>query len=328
MRKILDEQKTQYWFWFIRKILIDYELEDISNNRGVLANKLISKVNINNLDVRRDKLLQLMAKPTTQSIYSREAMANWIFELSNNKKISDSFSENGDDFKNGSMPIPEKTVIFLDDVLPSSLQAYNEGPSGLFLILEAQTLLESLYILAEQLLKLLKSNLNKLHKSETLLSLTKSLEGLIKLGIFGGNVKLLRTVEDIFNYLFPNNNWDKFTLFITTLNDEKERFNRLQFHQETNFHLESLAPILVGYAFFRARHFNETHYLARVCYEEGCLKILKNNFLISEEHWRFDTDRKDSAEMVNKGRHVIRHLFRRAFVLTKPILPINVTPTE
>lgn len=326
MHCLLSEIRTQYWFWFVRNKLIDYELKDIASNKGRQVVKVVLKGKCKNdskIAHRNIKLLQQLEFPTKTNIYSRAVMADWIFEISNCEEVSNIIANDGDKYKNATIPVPQETVDDIDKIISDSRLAYEDGPSGLFVIIEAQTLLEALYTLANRLLIVLEKNLRKFKKHDELTELKESLVSHIKFGIFGGTIKLLKTIEDIFDHLFPDNQWDNFTPSVSTFEVNIESFDRKSLHQPKYIDLDLIVPVLIGFAFFRARFFDEVHYLANVCYKEGYLKILYDRFLITEELWRFDTDKKDTAEMINKGRPVIRHIFQRAYIMANPVLFAN-----
>ncbi|RHW76462.1 hypothetical protein [Colwellia sp. RSH04] len=326
MQGLLSFIRSQYWFWFVRNAIIDYELQDIANNKARQVMKVVMKGSYKNdlqLERRKNKLLKLLDNPIHKNLYSRALMAEWIFEISNSEEVANIIANDGDKFKNADEPVPGSLVDNVEKIIPGSRLAYDSGPSGLFEILEAQTLLESLFILARQLLDILESNFDSLNKDEKLIELKKMLASRIQLGIFGGTIKLLRSVEDVFDYIFPNNEWEHFAPSVSKFENGTEGFNRNNFRQPMFISLDSIVPVLIGFAFFRARFFDEVHYLAKVCYEEGFLKVLYDRFLISENNWSFDRDKRVTLEMINNGEPVICNLFLRAKFMAEPMLFAN-----
>jgi hypothetical protein len=323
MYKILFELKTQYWYWFVRDKLIANELENIAQNNGALTFKVTlsgKKSTITRLKKRTAKLKELVAKPTQKGIYSRAIIANWILELSGNEEAANNFSEDGDKYKNGSRPAPKELVEKLDQIFPGSLLAYEEGPCGLFLILEARTLIEAMLIIARELLKVLKAYRAPLKNDSTLNELTNLLSSRINLNIFGGAIKLLKTIEDTVDYLFPENHWDKFVSTIAIKHINLESLDQKCLLQPKYICLESVVPIVIGFAFFRARFFDEVHYLAKVCYEEQYLKLLNKEFLMKEEFWQFNQHYTIDMTSIDYDESNIKSIFQGAFTLANPVL--------
>ena len=104
-----------------------------------------------------------------------------------------------------------------------------------------------------------------------------------------------------------------------------------------------MAPIAIGYGFFRARFFNEIHYLSKVCYEEQYLTLLNKKFIMNEAFWLFESYnsklsnaeylhfKESERKKVNANRieqSPIKNIFCEAHSLTKPLFFAKCFLTE
>lgn len=280
MYKILNRQRAQYWFWYVRKELILCELKAETD-----------------LD-RQELLTTLLVEPTLEEVYGKEQIANQILLQSGQESLYSIFYEDTDKFKAGKRPSSANLPKLLDQHIPDSFLAYQEGPSGLFQIIEANTIVEAVYVIARHLLKILEDNQSLYNGDIELEKLTNYLIERQHLGIFGGSFQLLIAIENIINYLFPNNEWGKFVSVLTVTRTAVQKLDVKELFHPKYFDLEAMAPIVIGYGFIRARFFEETHYLSKVCYEEKYLTFLNKVFLINEDFWIFESFKNEleSAE--------------------------------
>ena len=325
MYKILKQFRAQYWFWYVRNELI--------------LNKLKSELD------QEDKaeLQKLLIDPTLEDIFGKESISDQIFSISGDEQLRSKFLDDSDKFRVGSRPSTEATPKWLDRYIPGSLSAFIEGPSGLFEIIEANSLVEAVFVIARHLLRVLKEDCDLYLGDSELERLTKSLSEHVQLGMFGGAFKLLNIIEEIINYIFPNNELDKFVSALQVVKTSPQQLEPKHLFQTKFLKLEVMAPIAVGYGFFRARFFDEIHYLSKVCYQEQFLTLLNKKFIMNEAFWLFESydNELSSAEYlhfkeserkkVNANRieqAPIKNIFCKAHFLTEPVLFSKCFPTE
>ncbi|CAM2790817.1 hypothetical protein [Pseudoalteromonas distincta] len=297
MHKIFGKLRTQYWYWFVRDQLIGLELEE--------------RINSN----KREKFNQLKKNPTLRYIYSSNKMGQKLRKLSPLSNFDSEFLSNGNKYKNGTRVAPEQLVKRIDQVIPGSMLAYEEGPKKLFLIIETKNILEIVYELATQLLIICKSNDKVLLRDKVLFSLVNSLSNEVNLSVFAGAVRMFKAMDDIINHLFPDNKWDQFISVIYIEKIELHELETKHFYQPKYFELKELAPVLIGYGFFMAKYFSQGYSLARVCYEERYLSLLNKAFLIKEDFWRLETKKKVK---LSKSELEIQDLFQGANYMGAP----------
>ncbi len=299
MYRILGELRAQYWYWFVRNGLINIELETAPAGKRAI------------------KLELLKCDSTITHTYGDEKMGIELARLTGDQSLDKEFRNNGKNYRRGSRLVPDYLTKVLDKVIPGSLSAYQEGPCKLFLILESSNLVETMSVLARALLNMLESNRDIVQNDSVLAKLTDDLSNRCMLSIFGGSIKLLKVIEDIFEHLFPDNNWDEFT---SVINMDNEQFDIDNLRHPKVIELELVVPIVIGFAFFRASYFDEIHYLSKVCYQEKYLKLLNHKFLMKEELWCFNTDagKKIDSSRLNYNDSNIKGLFEQAKEMTTP----------
>lgn len=300
MYRILEELRTQYWYWFVRDALINHELEaPVAEDR---AKKL--------------KLLKSNAKIT--HTFGDEKIGEKLWELTGDEKIENEFQNNGSGLRGGSRTVPDYLPKYLDKVIPGSLTAYTEGPCKLFLVLESNSLTSAMMALARGLLFVLESNRNIIQNDSVLVNLTDDISNRCKLGLFGSPIKLLNVIEDIVDYLFPDNKWDEFT---SVIDSDNENFDITNLRHPRVIKLEIVVPVVIGFAFLKARYFDGVHYLSKVCYVEKYLQLLSHKFLMKEELWGFDTKaaKKVGINPPNHEDSNIKGVFQQAFRMANPV---------
>ncbi|MDI4653815.1 MULTISPECIES: hypothetical protein [Pseudoalteromonas] len=303
MFDILKYHRAQYWYWFVRDRLISLELES----------------NVDSKKVKRFN--QLIKAPLTTRIYSDAAIGKKLSELDPYSNFDSEFNNNGKDYRTGNRGLPQHLWKRVNNVIPNSAQAFTDGPAGLFLIFEAKNLTESACLIAKVLLTVLEAEQEVFKDDSQLLGLKKLLSNRVQFGIFGGTIKLLNTIEDIINYLYPTNDWDKFVPVVSSVDSSQDEFDPDKLLKPKYFELVAIAPIVIGFGFFRAKFFDEVHYLSKVCYQEQYLKLLHNKFLIKEEHWLFESrNRKEDIDLTTNVREesILKNLFLQASAMAHP----------
>lgn len=325
MYKILKQLRAQYWFWYVRNELI--------------LNKLKSELD----QGHKAELQKLLAEPTLEDIFGKESIADQIFSISGDEQLRTTFLDDSDKFRVGSRPSLEMTPKLVERYIPGSLSAFREGPSGLLEIIEASSLVEAVFVIARHLLRVLEEGCDLYLGDRELERLTKSLSERVQLGMFGGAFKLLNIIEEIINYIFPNNEWDKFVPVLQVIKTSPQQLEPMHLFQTKSLKLEVMAPIAVGYGFIRARFFDEIHYLSKVCYQEQFLTFLNKKFIMNEAFWLFESYdnelssaeylhfHKSERKKVNANRieqAPIKNIFCKAHFLTEQVLFSKCFPTE
>lgn len=325
MYKILSQLRAQYWFWYVRNELILNELKNEPNQENA------------------EKLQKLLEEPTLEDIFGKDSISQQIFSISGDVQLSAIFSEDSDKFRVGIRPSTETTPKWVDRYIPGSLSAFIEGPSGLFEIIEANSVPEAIFIIARHLSNVLKEDYELVQGDNELERLTASLSERLQFEMFGGAFKLLCTVDEIINYIFPNNEWGKFVPVLQVDKCSPQKLEQTDLFQSKFLKLEVMAPIAIGYGFFRARFFNEIHYLSKVCYGEQYLTLLNKKFIMNEAFWLFESYNnglssaeylhfKDSERRKLNANRIqqspIKNIFCEAHSLTKPLFFANCFLTE
>lgn len=309
MYKVLGKLRTQYWFWFVRDQLVELELKK----------RLDSK--------RLEMLNRLKEDSTLKNIYTMTNLRDKLYKLSNNSSLDSEFDDNGSKYKTGSRVVPDHTVVFVEEILPGSQLAYKNGPKGLFRVIEAQSLSLTVKLIAVQFLELFKSKFEELiSDNEDLKLYNLRLMNCISFNII---VDLIDLLDEIIEYLFPENQWREPLYVINRSNVKVGDFNDEELFNPRYFELKELFPIVISHAFFRAKYFDEINYLSKVCYDEGYLILLNKMFLIDKDFWLFRPDsifsvevQKDSSIKVEmkgelsdftEGEAGIKNLFSRAY---------------
>lgn len=304
MKMVLDELRTQYWFWFLRDKLIGIKLSDKLTSKGrakleKLRDKTLLVSQYSDADVGRD--LDKIGKVTNGSFFH---------EFANNR--------HGSKYRNGTR-IPNKNwVTSADAIIPGSALAYQEGPHKLFSILEANDLAEATIIIARELRHIIANNVENFQQQPELYSLFDKLT----LSLFGtvfSSYNILMTVNELIDYLFPQNDWCEPKVYIETVNSKTEDLNLNLLRQPRYLNLEILAPVVIAYAFIRSRFFLESHYLAKVCYEDGFLKVLEARYLMKEKKWSFSKKKVLGEKNELNLNYVIKDRFNKAFRHSKMI---------
>lgn len=305
MYEILGSIRTQYWYWFIRDYLIRNELKE----------RIDSK--------RKERLVRQNKNAALTSIYSSVKMGNELKVLSPYLNLDSEFKNNGDKYRYGTRVVQENNIKLVEQVVPGSLLAHQNGPSGLFTVLEAQSLVSSSNIIAKELLKVLKSKEELLSNDKELARFEEILSSRVRLNIFGGTIKLLNTLEDIIEFLFPLNEWSKFISVVITNKVEVNDIEAENLLNPKYFDLKTIFPIVISFAFIKAKYFDEIHYLSKVCYQERYLTFLNKSFLINEKLWNFEPPKTDKIvkeqSILIEGEASMKHLFHQAYNLANPV---------
>ncbi|MDC3212454.1 hypothetical protein NQU47_07700 [Pseudoalteromonas distincta] len=300
MYKALGKLKTQYWFWFVREHLIELELKK----------RLDSK--------RLEKLNRLKENPTLNNIYTMTDLGDELRKLLPYSNLDSNFADSGSKYKNGSRVLPKDQMELVELAVPGSQLAYQNGPKGLFSVLEAKSLSFAISIVAKELFEVLKS-LNEESISDDLSF--KFLLLRLKQSMFDDTVELIAVIDEIIEYLFPMNKWNEpFSVIINGIVNvgDLEPENLLQ---PKLFELKAIAPLVIGYAFCKAKYFGEIHYLSKVCYKERYLVFINKVFLIKEKFWVFKppSSKKviNDPSVLKEGETGMKYLFYRAHSIAK-----------
>ncbi|CCQ11227.1 hypothetical protein PALB_21040 [Pseudoalteromonas luteoviolacea B = ATCC 29581] len=298
MTTILDQLRTQYWYWFIRDKLIGIKLNE----------KLTSK--------ERTKLENLRDKPLLVGQYSDAKVGKDLDRIGKvtNGSFFNEFANNGhgSKYRSGTRVPNEHWITSAETIIPGSALAYLQGPIRLFSIIEAKDLPEATIVLAKELRHILASNLENLEKQCKLYILFEKLT-LSLVGSMYSTFSVLNAVDEIINHLFPRNDWGKPKTYIEPIKIEAKDLNLNHLRQPRHLDLETLAVVVIGYAFIRARFFFETHYLSKVCYEEGFLKVIQARYLMSEKSWSFSQRKVLGHKNELNLDYVIKDRFNKAF---------------
>lgn len=305
MYKILGSIRTQYWYWFIRDYLIKNELKECTDSK------------------RKERLVRQNKNAALTSIYSSVKMGNELKVLSPYLNLDSEFTNNGNQYRYGTRVVQENTIKLVEQAVPGSQLAHQNGPSGLFTVLEAQSLVSSSNIIAKELLKVLKSKEELLSNDKELARFEEILSSRVRLNIFGGTIKLLNTLEDIIEFLFPLNEWSKFISVVITNKVEVNDIEAENLLNPKYFDLKTIFPIVISFAFIKAKYFDEIHYLSKVCYQERYLTFLNKSFLINEKLWNFEPPKTDEIvkeqSILIEGEASMKHLFHQAYNLANPV---------
>ncbi|MBE0419055.1 MAG: hypothetical protein ACTJH9_13815 [Pseudoalteromonas sp.] len=305
MYKILGSIRTQYWYWFIRDCLIKNELKECTDSK------------------RKERLVRQNKNAALTSIYSSVKMGNELKVLSPYLNLDSEFTNNGNQYRYGTRVVQENTIKLVEQAVPGSQLAHQNGPSGLFTVLEAQSLVSSSNIIAKELLKVLKSKEELLSNDKELARFEEILSSRVRLNIFGGTIKLLNTLEDIIEFLFPLNEWSKFISVVITNKVEVNDIEAENLLNPKYFDLKTIFPIVISFAFIKAKYFDEIHYLSKVCYQERYLTFLNKSFLINEKLWNFEPPKTDEIvkeqSILIEGEASMKHLFHQAYNLANPV---------
>lgn len=274
MYRVLGGLRTQYWYWFVRNELIAVELKKELK------------------PVKREKLERLKIDSTIGHTFSVSTVGRNLGKLFPYSNLESEFSNNGSKYKNGERAVSENIIKQVEQVLPGSQLAYQNGPKGLFSVLEAPNLVGALYIIAKELLAILESEEERLISDVELIEFTELLSTRIKLNIFGGTIKLLSAVEGVIEYLIPMNGWSEFVPAIFTDKITVGDLEAGNLLQSKYFKAKTVIPIVIGFAFFKAKYFDEIHYLSKVCYQEQYLILMNKIFLMDENTWQFNLPQK------------------------------------
>ena len=300
MYKILGSLRTQFWYWFIRDYLIDLELKE----------RLDSK--------RKENLNRLNENATLLYIFSSKTMGKKLYKLSSDSSLDKEFSDNGDKYRRATRVVNENNVKIFDQVIPGSQLAHQNGPNGLFSVLEAQSLSIAITIVAKELLELLKS------KKEELISESSSFKFLfLRLNqcMFADTDGLISVIDEIIDYLFTMNKWNepfsiRINVKVNAADLEPENLRQSNF-----FELKTITPIVIGYAFCKAKYFGEIHYLSKVCYKEQYLAFINKVFLIDENSWVFEPPSSkeviEDLSVLTEGETGMKNLFYKAHSIAK-----------
>ena len=139
MYRVLGSLRTQYWFWFVRDKLIELELRESRNNK------------------RKENLKRQKENATLTHIYSDKKMAVKLQKLSPYSNFEKEFTNNGKKYRKGERVAHSTLVKLIDQVIPGSMRAYEEGPQKLFLMIESDSMLQIVYEMATQLLIICKN---------------------------------------------------------------------------------------------------------------------------------------------------------------------------
>lgn len=300
MYKILGSLRTQYWYWFIRDYLIDLELKEPLDSK------------------RKERLVRQNENAIITSIYSKEKMGNELRVLSPYLNLDRVFTNYGDQYRYGTRAVNETNIKLVEQAVPGSRLAHQNGPSGLFSVLEAQSLSIATTIVAKELLELLKS------KKDELISESSSFKLLfLRLNqcMFDDTDGLISVIDEIIEYLFPMNKWNEH--FSVRING-KVNVGDLEpesLLQSNFFELKTITPIVIGYAFCKAKYFGEIHYLSKVCYKEQYLAFINKVFLIDENSWVFEPPSSkeviEDLSVLTEGEIGMKHLFYKAHSIAK-----------
>jgi len=304
MTTVLDELKTQYWYWFIRDKLIEIKLNE----------KLTSK--------ERTKLEKLQNKPLLVRLYSDAEVGKDLDRVGKvtNGSFLHEFANNrhGSKYRSGTRVPNENWITSAETIIPGSALAYQQGPNRLFSIIEAKDLPEATILLAKELRHILARNIENLEEQHELYILFEKLT-LSLMGSMFSTFSVLTAVDEIINHLFPGNDWGKPKTYIEPVNIEVKDLNLNHLRQPRCLNLEILAVIVIGYGFIRSRFFFETHYLSKVCYEEGFLKAIQARYLMSEKRWSFNKRKVTGQKNELNLDYVIKDRFNKAFRHSKMI---------
>lgn len=325
MDKFLNELRAQYWYWFIRDRLIDIDLERLS--------KKIERVRSNSeklqLINRKKKLIKLKENPTTTDIYTSADMEMELDRLSAPSQLSKEFAKPGDKYKIGARGVPPELLEEVEGLLPGSTFAHEKGPSGLFIILEAETLLTATKLLVHEFLVAIQPTYETWNEDSSF----KSFIDKLAIGNSMASIdisKQLSLFETAIIHLFPNqlkasdiqilsriqrgevSSGEFEPAYLSWLQSNK--FDDLH-HQPIYIELKAIAPIILASAFIKSRFLGDEHMLPRICFHRRYLSILFKHYTMQEEFWFFDSKGKERVKKASKSP--IRREFHKSLMIAK-----------
>lgn len=320
MDKFLGELKTQYWYWFLRDVLIKIELEEIKSEL-----KKVSLSKREKLEVKRNLLLEQIAAPTAPRLYKSPDMERRLCELRGRRNIEINLAKRGDKYKNGLRLVPHNVRKSIDMIVPGTFEAFERGPMGLFKIIQSDNFSDAIILLIREFLGCISKSQEEWKNDKEFVKVTEKLVAIVSMYSLDAGFAL-HTLETAMDKLFKNRLTDADLEILNSVVSGEIRKDQLDpiylqmlqtssfddyYHEPSYMSLNEIAPIFVSMAFLKARYLNEARLLTRACFHRKYLKIMQRSFLMSDVLWFFDVKSGGKVEP-SKSKSPVKMIFQRA----------------
>lgn len=319
MDNFLNELRTQYWYWFVRSKLMVDELQEIEKKleRASSRNRV-------ELEKKREIIKQQIQTPKKVELYTRKYVEARLTGLQNKVRSSIYPLVMYDKYRNGTKKVSKNLVPAVDELIPGSANAYEEGPAKMFRIMESETFPNAIILLIREFLRFIfKSEREWSHDQE----LVSSIEKLVFFTeMYGPDVGQAASTLELTLDMLCENRIDSSDREILDLSerglirvDQLDPFYRNilirkkddLFQEPSYISLREFAVIYVSLSFLKAKFLGETLILSRCCFKRRYLKVMEEELLMSEVLWFFDVKNKEKVEPT-KSKSPIKFIFQRA----------------
>lgn len=319
MDKFLGELKSQYWYWFLRDKLIKMELDEIDSG---IETHLEEK---EDPEDKRNRLLEQIAAPTAPRLYKSPDMEKKLHKIRGQRNIDINLAKRGDKYKNGLRLVPYNVRAQIDMLVPGTSEAFENGPMGLFKIIQAESFSDAVELLIREFLGCISKSQDEWKDDKEFVEQAEKLVAIVHMYSFDAGMAL-HTLETAMDKLFKNRLTDADIKILNAVVSGEIRKDQLDpiylqllqtssfdeyYHEPSYMNLNEVAPIFVSLAFLKARYLNDALLLTRACFHRKYLKVMQRSFLMSDVLWFFDVKSGGKVEP-SKSRSPAKMIFQRA----------------